>query len=74
MPQAKLPEPVFEEFGFSFRAILSLIAEQPLQLDETTLAIRSALTAQEAKEGLSSQQLADALGFPRGLFAHACRR
>jgi hypothetical protein len=38
-----LPEPVFEEFAFRFRATISLVPEQEPELDEVTQKIRAAL-------------------------------
>ena len=58
-----LPEPVFEEFAFRFRATISLVPEQEPELDEVTQKIRAALsTAASKNSGLSSQQIADEVG------------
>lgn len=59
MPQSEPARARVRGIRIQLPATLSLVADQPL--DETTLAIRSALTGQDAKEGLSSQQLADVL-------------
>jgi ATP-dependent DNA helicase RecG len=58
--KAGLPEPIFEEFPFRFRATISLIRERVPQLDEITRKIQAALlTSAGKKTGLSSQQIAD---------------
>ena len=58
-----LPEPVFEEFAFRFRATISLLPEQEPELDEVTQKIRAALTTPAGiTSGLSSQQIADEVG------------
>ena len=58
-----LPEPVFEEFAFRFRATISLVPEQEPELDDVTQKIRAALsTAAGKKSGLSSQQIAEEVG------------
>ena len=58
-----LPEPVFEEFAFRFRATISLVPEQEPEFDEVTQKIRAALsTPAGMSSGLSSQQIADEVG------------
>jgi predicted HTH transcriptional regulator len=58
-----LPEPVFEEFAFRFRATISLVPEQEHELDEVTQQIRAALSTSATKNsGLSSQQIAVEVG------------
>lgn len=58
-----LPEPVFEEFAFRFRATISLVPEQEPELDEVTHKIRAALLTSAGKSsGLSSQQIAEKVG------------
>ncbi len=57
-----LPEPQFEEFAFRFRATISLVNDRAPQMSPPLLAIRSALLDPKAKEGLSSQQIADQIG------------
>lgn len=58
-----LPEPVFEEFAFRFRATISLVPEQEPELDEVTQKIRAALSTSAGKNsGLSSQQIAEEVG------------
>lgn len=58
-----LPEPIFEEFAFRFRATISLIPEQEPELDEVTRKIRAALLSSAAADkGLSSQQIAEEVG------------
>jgi len=60
-----LPEPIFEEFAFRFRATISLVPEQEPELDDVTQKIRAALsTAAGKKSGLSSQQIAEEVGQP----------
>jgi len=49
----ELPEPVFEEFAFRFRATISLVPEQESELDEVTqknLFPRSASLSPEAAD------------------------
>jgi ATP-dependent DNA helicase RecG len=58
-----LPEPIFEEFAFRFRATISLVPEQEPELDEVTQKIRAALSTSAGKNsGLSSQQIAEKVG------------
>ena len=58
-----LPEPVFEEFAFRFRATISVVPEQEPELDEVTQKIRAALLTSAGKSsGLSSQQIAEEVG------------
>jgi predicted HTH transcriptional regulator len=58
-----LPEPVFEEFAFRFRATISLMRENKPELDEVTQKIRAALLTSAGKSsGLSSQQIAEGVG------------
>ena len=45
-----LPEPVFEEFAFRFRATISLVPEQEPKLDEVTQKIRAALSTAAGKK------------------------
>jgi predicted HTH transcriptional regulator len=56
--QAGLPEPVFQEMAYRFRAIISLKAEQAPEQDAITETVRQALLAPENSKGLSTHQLA----------------
>lgn len=60
--KAGLPDPVFEELAFRFRATLRLIADRKPDLDRVTQAIRQALLDHGGNIGLSSQQIANSIG------------
>ncbi len=58
-----LPDPVFEELSFRFRATILLVPEQEPELDDVTQKIRAALSTPAGKNsGLSSQQIAAEVG------------
>lgn len=71
---AGLPAPTLEEHGFRFRATLRLIPDRAATLDPVDAQIRDLLLAAAPELGLSTAQLAAAVGFtPRTLRTRLAR-
>jgi len=72
--QAGLREPKLEEIALRFRATISLIADQPVQLDGVTAAVREALLEASSHTGLSTHELAKRAGIsPRAMRTRLAR-